>query len=52
MRLKSGFQIAPNWLQIGKMVKFHANIITGSGVMTVSFYKGLTRSPEIGNTPV
>ena len=23
----------------------------GSGVMTVSFYKGLTRNPEIGNTP-
>ena len=32
--------------------KFHFNIITGSGVMTISFYKGLTRNPEIGNTPV
>ena len=32
--------------------KFHINIITGSGVMTISFYKGLTRNPEIGNTPV
>ena len=32
--------------------KFHANIITGSGVMTVFFYKGLTRNPEIGNTSV
>ena len=32
--------------------KFHVNIITGSGVMTISFYKGLTRNPEIGNTPV
>ena len=31
--------------------KFHVNIITGSGVMTVLFYKGLTRNPEIGNTP-
>ena len=32
--------------------KFHVNIITCSGVMTISFYKGLTRIPEIGNTPV
>ena len=30
--------------------KFHDNIITGSGVMTILFYKGLTRNPEIGNT--
>ena len=32
--------------------KFHVNIMTDSGVMTISFYKGLTRNPEIGNTPV
>ena len=32
--------------------KFHVNIITGSGVMTISFYKGLTRNSEIGKTPV
>ena len=32
--------------------KFHVNIITCSGVMTISFYKGLTRNLEIGNTPV
>ena len=32
--------------------KFHVNIISGSGVMTVFFYKGLTRNPDIGNTPV
>ena len=32
--------------------KFHVNIITGSGVTTIFFYKGLTRSPEIENTPV
>ena len=32
--------------------KFHVNIITGSGVMTIFFYKGLTRNTEIGNTPV
>ena len=32
--------------------KFYVNIITGSGVMRISFYKGLTRNPEIGNTPI
>ena len=32
--------------------KFHINIITCSGFMTISFYKGLTRNPEIGNTPI
>ena len=32
--------------------KFHVNIMTGSGIMTIFFYKGLTRNPEIGNTPI
>ena len=32
--------------------KFHFNINTVSGIMTIFFYKGLTRNPEIGNTPV
>ena len=32
--------------------KFHVNIITGFGIITIFFYKGLTRNPEIGNTPV
>ena len=32
--------------------KFHVNIITGSGIMTIFFYKRLARNPEIGNTPV
>ena len=32
--------------------KFYVNIITGSGVMTIYFYKRLTRNPEIGNIPV
>ena len=32
--------------------KFHVNIISGSGVITIFFYKGLTRNPEIGNTLV
>ena len=27
--------------------KFHVSIITGSGIMTIFFYKGLTRNPEI-----
>ena len=30
--------------------KFNVNIITGSRIMTLFFYKGLTRNPEIGNT--
>ena len=32
--------------------KFHVNIITGSGIMIILFYKGLTRNLEIRNTPV
>ena len=31
--------------------KFHVNIITGSGVMTISIYKALTRNLEIGIPP-
>ena len=32
--------------------KFHGNIITSFRVMTIFFYKRLSRNPEIGNTPV
>ena len=32
--------------------KFHVNIITCSGVMTIYFYIGLNRKPEIRDTPV
>ena len=32
--------------------KFHVNIITGSGIMTIFFYKRLTRNLEIRNTPL
>ena len=32
--------------------KFQVNIFTSSGVTTISFYMGLTRNQEIGNTPV
>ena len=28
------------------------HVITGSGIITIFFYKGLTRNPEMGNTPV
>ena len=28
------------------------NIMTGSGNMTISIYKGLTRNPDIENTPI
>ena len=73
IRPESGFWIAPNWPQVGKMTmtslsiffdvdfslvkfsywsKFHVNIIIGSGVMTIFFYKGLTGNPETGNNPV
>ena len=37
--------------QVQLLNKFHVNIITGSGVMTVSFYRGMTRGPEIEDTP-
>ena len=30
---------------------FYVNIITGSGIMTIFFYKGLIRNPEIENIP-
>ena len=32
--------------------KSHVNIISDSGIMTSFFYKGSTKNPEIGNTPV
>ena len=32
--------------------KFHVNIITSTGIVTILFYKGLARNPEIRNTPV
>ena len=32
--------------------KFHVNIMTGSGFMTVFVYKGLTRNLEIESTPI
>ena len=32
--------------------KFRVSIIAGSRVITIFFYKGLTRNREVGNTPV
>ena len=32
--------------------KFHFNIITGSGIITIFFYKRLNRNPEITKAPV
>ena len=32
--------------------RFYVNTITGSGFMTIFFFKRLIRNPEIGNTPV
>ena len=39
-------------VNFGHWSKFHVNIMTGSGFMTISFYKGLTRYLEIRNTSV
>ena len=36
-------------VKFGNWSKFHVIIITGSGVTTTFFYKGLTRNPKIGN---
>ena len=41
-----------NFFDFVSLSKIHVNIITGSVIMTIFFYKGLTRNPEIGNTPV
>ena len=36
----------------GPTSQFYNHIITGSGVVTIFVYKGLTRNPEVGNTTV
>ena len=40
------------FVKISYCSKFHVNIMTVSGVMTIFLYKELTRNPEIENTPV
>ena len=55
--MMSSFADAVYWLCFVFLVNlsywpnFHVNIITGSGVVTIFFYKGLTRNLENGNTP-
>ena len=39
-------------VKFSNWAKFHVNIITGSGVMTIFFNKWLIRNPEIENTLV
>ena len=41
-----------SFVKFSYLSNFHVSIITGSGIMTILFYKGLTKNPEIGNTPV
>ena len=41
------FDVVLFFLWISYWSKFHVNVITGPGVMTILFYKGLTRNPEI-----
>ena len=65
MRQEYGFRNASNWswrqifwrcfdflVKFSYWSKFYVNIISGSAVVTVFFYKGLTRNAEIANTPV
>ena len=39
-------------IKFGCWSKFHVNNVTSSGVMTILFYKRLTKNPEIGNNSV
>ena len=41
------FDVVVSLVKFSYWSKFHANIITGSGVTTIFDYKRLTRSPEI-----
>ena len=41
-----------SYVKFSYWCKFHVNIITGSGSLATFFYKGLTRSLEIGNTSI
>ena len=50
--IKFSWRCFVSLLKFCYLSKFNVNIITGSGIMEIYFYKGLTRNPEIGNTPV
>ena len=52
LHLQTFWRCFVSLVKFSYMSKFHVNIITGSRVMTIFFYKGMTRNPEIGNTPV
>ena len=47
----SNFYVVATFLKFSEWYDFHVNIITGSGVMTIFFFKELTRNPETGYTP-
>ena len=46
------FDVVLLLLSIQLLVQVSCQYITGSRVVTIFFYKGLTRNLEIGNTPV
>ena len=50
--IKNFWRCFTSLVKFSCLSKFHVNIITGSRVVTIFFYKGLTRNLEIGNTPV
>ena len=52
VKVKFIWRIVVSLVKFSYWSKFYVNIITGSGIITIFFYKGLTRNPEIGNTPV
>ena len=41
-----------SFVRISYLSKFHVNIITGSGIRTISSYKGLIRNSKTQNIPV
>ena len=51
MTSSSNFFDVVLFLKFSHWSKFHVNIIAGSRVTRIFFYKGLTRNAEIGNTP-
>ena len=49
---KKMLTLACLFCQFSDWSKFHVNIVTCSGVMTIFVYEGLTRNPEIGNNHI
>ena len=52
LNVKSFWRCFVSLVKFSYWSTFHVNIFTGSGIITIFFYKGLTRNPEIGNTPI